>query len=299
MKPYLFVGDISLDLSLSASHIPVPDEKVHCSSAFEGIGGVVTNTAVAFVKAGGQAILVVQVGDDPASEAVGSQLAYAGLDFRPRHVAGGLCRVVTILEPHGEKRLLLYPGVSIFPDEATVASLDLTAASHLHTSCFGSAAYSLVQRARDAGMTWSIDLEPATFAGSIEVVADVLDGADVVFVNDRAAEAIGPNPLQCLRSLGVKSIVRTRGPLGAELHTGDTVIAARLPAGLPIIDTTGAGDCLAGWFLSGCAAGWSRATALGRAVNAATFSCGRVGAQTGYPTLEDIQNFPIKTEEIA
>lgn len=299
MKACLFVGDISLDLSLSASHVPAPDEKVHCSAASEGVGGVVTNTAVAFAKAGGQAVLAVQVGDDPASEAIGDQLNYAGLDFRPHRIAGGLCRVVTILEPHGEKRLLLYPGVSIFPDERVIEALNLAGLDHLHTACFGPAAHALVAHARAEGMTWSIDLEPATFRNGIGELVDVLAGAELVFVNDRAADAIGADALTQLLALGVKAIIRSRGPLGAEYHSPGAAIAARPPEGLQIVDTTGAGDCLAGWFLAGRAAGLSLETALGRAVNAATFSCGRIGAQTGYPTPRDIQNFSIRTEEVA
>jgi len=299
MKRYLFVGDISLDLSLSAPHVPAPDEKVHCSGAAEGVGGVVTNTSVAFARAGGDAVLAVQLGTDPASEAIGGQLVHPGLEFRPASVAGGLCRVVTILEEHGEKRLLLYPGVSIFPNECVAAAIDLAGISHLHTSCFGPAAHGLVARARSAGLTWSVDLEPATFLAGVETLADILDGAELVFVNDRAADALGGDAPERLRALGVKAVVRSRGPLGAEFHGTGKAVAARPPQGLPVVDTTGAGDCLAGWFLAGRAAGLPIETALAQAVNAATLSCTRIGAQTGYPRPDEIQRFPIKTEEVA
>ena len=298
MKQSLFVGDISLDLSLSASHIPAPDEKVHCSSAAEGVGGVITNTAMAFAKAGGEAVLAVQLGEDDASRTIHGQLRHPGLHFRPIHVPGGLCRVVTILEPHGEKRLLLYPGVSIFPDEPVAAAIDLAGMSHLHTACFGSAAHVLVERARAAGLSWSLDLEPATFGGGIETLADILSGCAIAFVNDRAAQAIGPDAVQRLHAMGVQAVIRSRGPLGAEYHGRGRALVARPPAGLPILDTTGAGDCLAGWFLAGQAAGWPIETALARAVTAATLSCARIGAQTGYPGLAEVQSFPIKTEEV-
>jgi len=287
---YLFVGDVSLDLSLQAPHMPAPDEKVHCSASTEGLGGVVTNTAVAFSRAGGSAALGIQLGTDHASGQVRHDIEAMQLDLRPAIVPGGLCRVVTMIEPHGEKRLLLYPGVSIYPDEAAVQALRLDDIAHLHTACFGPAAETLVARVRRAGISWSIDLEPASFPHGIATLATVLDGASVVFVNDRAAETIGTDPVARLRDLGVGAVVRTRGSLGAELYreNGETLYAPP-PKGLTIVDTTGAGDCLAGWFLAGLAAGWRIDTVLARAVRAASIACTRVGAQTAYPMLSEIE----------
>nr|WP_236638008.1 PfkB family carbohydrate kinase [Mangrovicoccus ximenensis] len=60
------------------------------------------------------------------------------------------------------------------------------------------------------------------------------------------------------------------------------------PAALPIADTTGAGDCLAGWFLACRARGLGPEAALNDAVTAATLSCGSVGAQAGYPLPQDV-----------
>lgn len=299
MSRYLFVGDISLDLSMSAPHVPAPDEKVHCSGIAEGIGGVVTNTAVAFAGAGGHPTLVTQLGDDLASRSMLAHMHELALDFRPATIPGALCRVVTILEPHGEKRLLLYPGVSIYPDADVVANIDLSGFSHIHTSFFGAAAHRLVERARFENLSWSIDLEPATFSGGIDELADALSGAAVVFVNDRAAAALGDDPVAKLHAMGAQTIIRSRGADGAELHQDGGVIAARPPLGVPIVDTTGAGDCLAGWFLAGKAAGWPSEITLGRAVIAATLSCRSVGAQSGYPSLEDVKSYSVNTEEIA
>ena len=291
MAHTLFVGDISLDLSLLAPHMPAPDEKVHCTGSTEGIGGVVTNTAVAFGRAGGDAVLFTSLGTDHASGQMRREAAALPLDYRPAIVPGGLCRVVTVIEPHGEKRLLLYPGVTIYPEAEQIEALSLDGMAHVHTACFGPGAALLIARARELGLSWSIDLEPATFAAGIEGLADVLDGAKLAFINERAANAIGEDPVGRLRGIGVGTVVRTRGPLGAELHDGDSVLSATPPTGLDIVDTTGAGDCLAGWFLAGMAAGWSMERVLARAVTAATIACTRVGAQTAYPTLPEIENY--------
>ncbi|MET4636780.1 carbohydrate kinase family protein [Kaistia defluvii] len=291
MAQTLFVGDISLDLSLLAPHMPAPDEKVHCTGSTEGIGGVVTNTAVAFGRAGGDAVLFTPLGTDHASGQMHREAHSLPLEFRPAIVRGGLCRVVTVIEPHGEKRLLLYPGVTIYPELEAIEAASLDGITHVHTACFGPGAALLIERARGLALSWSIDLEPATFPAGIDSLADVLDGATFVFINDRAANSLGDDPVGRLRALGVGAVVRTRGPLGAELHDGDGVLSATPPTALDIVDTTGAGDCLAGWFLAGVAAGWPMERVLARAVTAATIACTRVGAQTAYPTFPEIETY--------
>jgi ribokinase len=62
------------------------------------------------------------------------------------------------------------------------------------------------------------------------------------------------------------------------------------PTSSTIVDTTGAGDCLAGWYLAEMIAGTAPHIALARAVLAATLSCSSIGAQTGYPTRTSILN---------
>ena len=54
----MFVGAISVDLTMTVDHVPAPDEKVHAESS----GGVVANAAVACARAGGRVRLVFQVG---------------------------------------------------------------------------------------------------------------------------------------------------------------------------------------------------------------------------------------------
>ncbi|WMT85275.1 carbohydrate kinase family protein [Pelagibacterium sp. 26DY04] len=290
MNATLFVGDVSLDLSLAMSHVPDLDEKVHCIGAEESVGGVVANTAVAFARAGGQARLLVQLGSDHASTYVREVLCQEELTLLAAESPGKLCRVVTLLEPHGEKRLLLYPGVSLYPSPDVVGSSDLTGVRHVHTACFGPAAEVLIDRARASGRAWSIDLEPASFASGINSLAKMIDGARILFVNDRAAQAIGGNAVERLFAMGAHAIVRTRGAAGAEFHSAGNVVSAPPPSGLPILDTTGAGDCLAGWLLAGLEAGLDAAVSLKRAVRAATISCGRFGAQTAYPTATELQS---------
>lgn len=293
MRSILFCGDVSLDLTMAATRFPQPDEKVHCSASVEGLGGVVTNTAVAARRAGAPVSLMVRLGDDPASSVAQTLLSATGISLHIEETKGALCRVVTIVEPHGEKRLLLHPGVTIYPSREHIATTSLDNFSHVHTAVYGPAAHVLIERARMKGVSWSLDLEPATFSSGISVLEELITGASCVFVNDRSAYAIGKNAGDTLAEMGARSVLRSSGAKGAVLYdsTGSEICRVPAPPGLPIVDTTGAGDCLAGWYIAGLHRGQTQEQSLRDAVRAATMACSVLGAQSASPTYNEYQTF--------
>jgi ribokinase len=284
----LFVGDASLDLTLCIPRIPDPDEKVTVDTIAEAPGGVVTNAATAAARTGTRVRLLLNLGSDPANETFLTSLSETGLSLEVRCGEGALYRATILLDRNGEKRLLLYPGQSMYPTAAQVERVNLANVGWVHTAAYDiAAAARLAQRCRDAGIPWSVDLEPATFPDGIASLMQVLDGATAVFCNSRAAERLGHDPIGLLRNLGVGSVIATCGADGAALHhAGETVAVAAPPVAL--LDTTGAGDCLAGWFVAERLRGTAPADALRRAVAAASFSCGRLGAQASFPLLEEM-----------
>lgn len=291
MSTLLVFGDASFDQTFFAPSVPAPDEKVHCTELVEGYGGVALNTAIAAARAGAATRLVAQVGTDAPSGALADYLAAEGIGCVLPRVEGVMARVTTIVEPHGEKRLLLYPGVSLYPPEDCAGTLELDGIGHVHTAIYGAAGKKLLARARQAGLPWSLDLEPATFADGLESLETEIGGAALLFVNNRAAAQIGPDPVRRLLAMGARNVLRSQGNQGATLYGHDGAILARAdcPAGVPVRDTTGAGDCLAGWYLARTLAGDSPRSALAAAVTAATRSCGSLGTHSGYPRLSQIE----------
>ncbi len=287
MTTALFVGDITLDLTMQVDHVPAPDEKVHVKGSCETVGGVIANASVACARSGTAARVFVQIGTDAAAMQATTGLRAQGVDVETVVAEGGTARVVILIEPHGEKRLLLDPGVSLYPGEAAVADLDFSGVGWVHTAVYGPAAFPLVRRCRRASIPWSLDLEPATFPDGLDALAILLPGA-LVFCNDRAAAAIGLDAEAQLVERGVAAVIRTRGPLGAQLITRSGMASVAAPDLGRVIDTTGAGDCLAGWFIGARLAGRSMEAALQAAVTAATLSCQLPGAQTSYPTAVDV-----------
>ena len=87
--------------------------------------------------------------------------------------------------------------------------------------------------------------------------------------------------------MGPTVCVVTRGAGGVLAVSGD--VSVTVPAlTLPVVDTTGAGDCFIGAFLSRLLEGWDLAGAARFATAAAALSIGSVGSRTALPDLAQI-----------
>jgi ribokinase len=282
----LFVGDIGWDTTVVVDRMPEPDEKVHTDRFTEDVGGVVTNAAVACALAGVPARLACRLPEDLAGTAAAVALAARGVALQAERGPGATCRALVLLDPSGEKRLILVPGASMYPSQAAVAGLLLDAA-WVHTALYDvRAGADLIARCRAAGVPCSVDLEPATLPADLDALGHLLRGCRAVFVNARASAVVGPDRLH---ALGIPEVVEALGPAGARLTTLGGAVDVPAPAPLrPVLDTTGAGDALAGWYVAERVRGATPSDALRTAVAAASFSVGAIGAAASYPTRHDL-----------
>lgn len=286
----LFVGDVTWDTTALVDHVPAADEKVWAGAFAEGVGGVATNAAVAASLAGASVVLVCALPPNQAGAAARSELAALGVHLVTSTSTDSLSRVVVLIDQSGEKRLILWPSSTMYPDQDAVAGVDLTGVAWAHTAVYDvDAAAVLSQRCARAGIPWSLDLEPSTMPTGIRPLARILNGAHTVFINERASAVLGADPVRSLLNAGAQEVVLTRGPGGAVWSDGTTRLHAPAPAlASPVLDTTGAGDALAGWFVTARAAGAPAGTALARAVLAASVSCASLGASSSYPREHDL-----------
>jgi ribokinase len=179
----------------------------------------------------------------------------------------------------------------MYPPADAVESIDLADIGWVHTAVYDDdVAVALAARCRAEGIRWSVDLEPATLRLGLTTARRWLEGAETVFLNRHAAHLLGGEPVRTLHALGVREVVLTLGPDGARSHVPNgRVVDAKPSSGVRgVVDTTGAGDALAGWYAARRLAGDSRDRALAEAVCAATLSCSAVGAQAAYPTRSDV-----------
>ena len=124
----------------------------------------------------------------------------------------------------------------------------------------GANARRLFQECRRRHITTALDLECADLTDESGLHA-LLAETDVLLAPARDAEEVAhtaslPDAARSLLALGPSLVAITRGGRGCLVATSDQMLD--VPGrSVPVVDTTGAGDCFAGAFLYGFVQGWS------------------------------------------
>lgn len=252
------LGDVNLDLILA--HVSAPPDfgrEVLAQERMVRIGGCAANLACACARLGMRTRLFGKIGRDDFGALAKAQLDRCGV------LTDGLCEThagqtgVTAAFSMGDRGFITHPG-----EIATLARDDLDmglllAARHLHvasyflTTALRPAVPGILQQAKSAGMTTSLDTgwDPA---GRWEGVDNLLRHVDLFLPNDAEAMRLaGTDDLdEAVRRLAerVPLLVVTRGPDGALVAAGGAV--DRVPAfPVEVVDTTAAGDSFNAGFL--------------------------------------------------
>lgn len=283
----LFVGDVTYDLTVEIDKIPDPDEKQDILALSEDVGGVATNSAIACKWAGSETRLMCRLGTDDQGKAIHRILQELNLADLASFAEGQSSRAIVLLEPHGEKRLSLFRGISMFPSVDDISGLTLDSVGWVHAATYDvRAAELLFEKCRVRNIPWSLDLEPSTFPGGLATLKSCIANVDTVFCNTNSVKMIGEDAIGKLRAMGAKNIVLTEGGSQLKLIRQEAVHEIKVPR-IKVVDTTGAGDCLAGWYVSGRIKGHAPALALEKAASAASLSCTRRGGYSSYPRAQD------------
>ena len=102
---------------------------------------------------------------------------------------------------------------------------------------------------------------------------------------------VTPNEHDVSRSESIPGevvVIETRGPEGAVIHRRDGSKEDVLAPNVPVVDTTGAGDCFNGVLAARLASGTDLGAAVRDAVVAASLSVGAPGAREGMPDSQAI-----------
>lgn len=293
----LGVGDASVDLYLRVDRLPGHDEKVMGSLLGEYPGGVVANFCCAAARMGSRVALAAVVGGDAYGQLAVESLTRCGVATEAIRVLPGkrtyFC--VILLDPSGEKALTVVETDCIRPRRADVdpALFGRTALVHVKGGDLDLATWA-AREARRRGALVSVDIEPDASDDYLYRLGPLLSNADVVFPNEAALRQLGGEDLaegaRALLTRGPTVVVVTRGARGALVVTADCAIA--VPAfEVPVVDTTGAGDCFTGVFISNYLKGWDLERCARFACAAAAISVTGLGARTALPGPEETRRF--------
>jgi len=291
------IAGSSLDLILTLPRLPQPDEKLLAQFTGRAAGGLVANAACAAARLGLRTGWSGLIGDDDGGRFVLGEFASYGVDASRAQIlpgsAGDFC--IILLDDTGERTILI---VNSLPEPPPLTEATLDALRHSRVGYAlprPSAWFEQFAGAVHAGAGLvAVDMESTALAHGAELDS-ALRLTDIVFTNRGGLEMFAPDfSLEAaavrLLELGVQEVVVTLGAAGSALFT----TAGRLDAPgfrVPVVDTTGGGDCFHAAYLAASNAGLEDVDRLRFANAAAALKVQHLGARGGLPTLLQVEEF--------
>ncbi len=318
MKRLLAIGEALIDF--------IPEETGKALKDVCGfrpaVGGAPANVCGAYVKLGGKADLVSQLGDDPFGDKIVEEFVSCGIgcEYILRTKAANTSLAFVALKEDGNREFSFYrkPGADMLlrPEDIDEEWFDGAYGLHFCSVSLGDypmreAHKKAIQCALDRGLLVSFDpnLRPQLWDDLEELKQAVRDFAPlshVLKISDEELEIITgmsniEDALPKLLTGNTRLVIYTKGAGGAECYTASSKAAASGQK-VKAVDTTGAGDGFIGAFLYCLASDGVDAAALDSlkpeqmesylafANRFCAKSVMKHGAIASYPTMEEMEN---------
>lgn len=279
------VGAANLDLVARASRLPKPGETVSGSHFFEACGGKGVNQAIAAARAGAKTAFIGALGRDHAGEILLAALVKDGVDVSAvQRVSAPTGRALIGVSDSGENSIIVVPGANHAVTIDDIEKNESLISSAKVLLCQLEVPLPVVQRAFElAGSATTRILNPAP---AQTLPHSLLGVVDIVTPNEHEVELLGG--ANKLRSLGIKTVIVTRGEKGATVvdATGARQVG---PYKVTAVDSTGAGDAFCGMLAARLAIGESMTNSLRAAVIAGALATQIEGAVPSLPLWSLVQ----------
>lgn len=240
-------------------------------------GGPVTNAAVAFSALGGQATVMVSVGQHPVTTLLREDMAQVGVslqDLTPERQEPPPISSIVVSKASGERAVISRNAVGLQVDPQTVDLVDLTG---IDIVLLDGHQMALGQQIAEAAAKLP-DISVVVDAGSWKPGFDqVLTLATVVIASANFKPPDDQDALTYLQGLGIPHIAITHGERPIVFSDQGRVGELAVPT-TSVVDTLGAGDIFHGAFCYAWAGDFPRA--LVEAARVASFSCRTFGTRT-------------------
>lgn len=281
------LGSINIDHVYRLATLPQAGETLHAQDFAMGLGGKGANQSVAAARAGAHVVHLGAMGtaDDWALQRLRIAGVETGRIARLAEQATG--HAIILVDAAAENCIVIHGGANhalsnriLEQDLADIGPGDILLLQNETNLQSATAARA---RAKGARVIYSA----APF--QIEALRAVLPHVSILAVNEGEARqtfaAFGED-------LPVEGLLITRGAKGAEYRDLTRGRTHAQPAfAVRAIDTTGAGDCFAGWFAAGLARDEDIPTALRHAAAAAALQVTRQGAGDAMPDRDEVMAF--------
>ena len=252
------------------------------------LGGNAGSTSYTLAKLGIPTFVVTLTGRDAAAEAIVARLQSAGVDTsRIMQVDAPTSFAISLVNQAGERALLYQLGAAAEP----FPSFPISGAEHFHLAAvfrmahLRAAAPDVLRRAKELGMTTSVDTQWDTEDQWMKVLGPSLPSTDLLFVNeDESRMLTGHGDIDAaartLLSAGARTVCVKLGARGCRVFSAEMRFASpgfRVNA----IDTTGAGDCFSAGYIAALQRNLSHEDAARVANAAGALSVQQLGATAG------------------
>ncbi len=265
-------GSVNMDIFGYVPRLPAPGETLRGTRLVYAPGGKGANQAVAAARAGAAVRFTSACGRDDFGDELVTALDADGVDLtRMRRVDMPTGVAIILVDDDGENQIAVIPGAN---DAVLAPAADPGVDVWLAQAEVPLAAVEgTLEAARATGATAIVNASPAG-----RIPPAVLRRYDIAIVNETELEALGDeHPPHVVLSLGSR---------GVRILPGDVALPA-IPA--RVVDTTGAGDALAGAAASALAEGRTLEEAVEWGIAAASLSVERHGCQPAMPRRDEIE----------
>ena len=298
----LAIGSSAFDLLLSVERVPRSDERVSASSITSGGGGPAATAAVAMARLGLRTALVSAVGADDFGAMIVAELNRQSVATDRIQVLASTPSTISavLIETSGHRSMAVFGGCIAAIDLEAIDFSRIAEARCVHLDGNNpDLADAAARHARALGVPVSLD------GGNIrpEALQRLLPNVDIYIPDEQSvARQLGPMALRdaCRRfwEQGPALVCITRAEHGSIAFDGETFIEVPAYTGVPIVDTTGAGDNFHGAFLFGHLAGWPLAETLRFSNVFAALCCRAVGGRSSVPSLAETRQHMLAAAKV-
>jgi ribokinase len=293
------VGSNMVDLLTHIRNLPKTGETLFGESFHLGFGGKGANQAVMAARLGARVGMITKVGDDVFGTMTQDNFTQMGIATQRIFIKEGMSSgVAPIFVDHdGNNIIVIIPGanLTLSPEEVR-DSAEMIKSASIVISQFEISEESIITAfriAKEAGKMTILNPAPAR-----ETHPELIRLSDIIIPNETEAEVLTGVQIQGIDSVkqaseklfnqGANQVIITLGKLGAYLFEKDHQALFPAPEVDPI-DTTGAGDAFIGSLAYALAKGLPLPDAIRFANYAAALSVTKVGTQTSFPSLADVE----------
>lgn len=299
MSKIVVVGSLNMDLVLKIDRNPKVGETLKGENINYFVGGKGSNQAVAAARLGNEVSMIGAVGEDTFGEKLIKHLKEENVNISAINIEKSIFTgIATIMKTPEDNSIVIVSGANDLCNEDLVSdNIKLIEEAKVLVTQFEvpnkTVEYSL-KKAKELGVKTILNPAPAR-----EISEEIMKNTDFITPNETEFEVIVNKTLDNNKKLEEEMIrwqsenttrlIVTRGADGVSFVEEGKVITVKSMK-VDVVDTTGAGDTFNGALAHCIAENMELKEAVKFASRAASLSVTRFGAQTGMPTLQEVQN---------